>query len=96
MTFKSGALIETINSNNLPLEIKMEYFHEKTKLIHNATNSFISISDNQTLYETELIVKKYPNLLMKIIMTIFAMAGRKFTQKQLDDFKIFAEKRNLN
>jgi hypothetical protein len=91
---KRGIMFETIISRNMAGEIIETYEHkreEKTILIHRATNSFKTLNENRTLFEVETELVEVNGFLFKLIMTLMAGAGKKYSQIQLNKFKEFAE-----
>ena len=97
LSFKRVTLVEKITSENLPSEISYEYEHKrgtKIVMIHQASNRFTPLQENKTQYELESEMTKVFGFLPRIIMKLMAGAVRKYEQDQLDQFKIFAEKRS--
>jgi len=95
LVYKRVTMFETIISKKLPNEIIATYEHkrgEKTTMIHRVTNRFKSLSENSTLLEVEMEILKIDGFLLKLIMTMMAGAGRKYSQTQLNQLKILAEK----
>lgn len=93
---KRGTMLETIISKNLPSEIIQTYDHqrgEKTMMSHRAINRFVSLTPNKTLYELESEVTQVNSFLIRLMLKLMAGAGKKYAQKQLDQFKAFAERR---
>ena len=91
---KREVMYEKIIIKNLPFEISEVYEHrrgEKIMMVHKATNYFTSLAGNKTLFEvdSELIVVN--GILLKLIMNLMAGAGKKYSQEQLNKFKMFAE-----
>jgi hypothetical protein len=87
-------MFETILTNNLPAEISAEYEHKrggKTVMFHRGVNKFSSIANKKTLYELDFELTKVIGFLPKLMTKIFAGAGKKFAQDQLNKFKKFAE-----
>jgi hypothetical protein len=96
---KRVTMFETITSKNFPAEIIEEYEHKrgvKTVMVHKASNRFISIAENRTLFEVEMAIIKVDGFLLKLMMKLMAGAGRKYAQDQLNQFKVFAEKQHTN
>lgn len=99
LVHKRVTMLETITSNNLPSEISAEYEHKrgtKTVMFHRGINKFSRINDNNTLYELEFEATKVVGLLPKIMIKLFAGAGKKYAQEQLNNFKKFAEAKLAN
>lgn len=99
LVFKRVILFETILSKTLPGEICEEYEHkrgDKTVMFHKATNRFTTLSGNRTLFESDMEVTKVIGFLPKIVMKLMSGAARKYAQDQLDQFKKFAKKSNIN
>jgi hypothetical protein len=97
LVYKRVTMLETIISKNLPAEIVELYEHkqgDKTVMVHQSTYHFTSIAANKTHMEVIMETLKIEGFMMKLIMTIFAGAGRKYAQEQLDKFKVFAEKKS--
>ena len=95
LVYKRPTMIETIVSKNLPYEIIAMYEHKhgkKTVVVHKTVNHFKSLTENRTLIEVEMIIIKVDRFFLKLMMTLFAAAGRKYAQVQLNQFKVFAEK----
>ena len=94
---KRVTMLETITSKNLPSEIVETYQHirgEKTVMVHKTTYRFTPLAEDKTLFEAAMEVIKIEGFLLKLIMTIFAGAGRKQSQGQLNMFKVFAESKS--
>jgi hypothetical protein len=91
---KQGIMYERIVSMNLPAEIIETYEHKrgnKTTMIHKAVNHFVSLTENKTLVEVKTEVIEIHGVLMKFIIKVMARAGEKFSQDQLNQFKVFSE-----
>jgi uncharacterized membrane protein len=82
-------LIETILTNNLPNEKKALYEH--SHMTNTQTTKFESVSEDRTLYISEVEYTKFngfiPNLMAKFFPSVF----KKQSQKWMNQFKIFAE-----
>jgi hypothetical protein len=94
LIFKRMSMIETVVSKNMPLEIKLRYEHKqrgRTTMVHEATSHFVSIADNKTLIEVDSEVTEVKGVFMKMVLKLMAGAGKKYSQQQLDQFKVFAE-----
>jgi hypothetical protein len=97
LIYKRVTMLETIISKNLPAEIVELYEHkngDKTVMVHQSTYRFTSLTANKTHMEVIMETLKIEGFMMKLIMTIFAGAGRKYAQEQLDKFKELAEKKS--
>jgi hypothetical protein len=93
---KRGIMFETIISKDLPAEIIETYEHkrgEKTIMAHKASNRFTPLLENKTFFEVETELTQVVGFFLKLIMILMAAAGKKYSQDQLNQFKIFAEKK---
>jgi len=83
-------LIETIIVNKLPHEFLGFYVHKHME--NTMLNKFTKISETETLYETEIEYTQFTGWIPKIISKVLPSMFQKPVQKQLDDFKAYAEK----
>lgn len=92
--FKQGKgtmeLTETIVNNSLPLEFEAHYHHKH--MDNTMKSKFISLSDNQTRYVTEVEYTALRGFFPKIIAFLFPRMFKKQVQKWLENFKSFAER----
>ena len=94
LIYKSVTIIETIISKNLPGEIIGYYEHlagKKTVMTHNTSHRFRQISANQTLFELEMQDVKFIGFLPKLMSKLMGGMFERYHQKQVDQFKTFAE-----
>jgi hypothetical protein len=97
LVYKRVTILETIISKNLPAEIVEIYEHkhgDKTVMVHQSTYHFTSLEGNKTRMEVVMETLKIEGFMMKLIMTIFAGAGRKYAQDQLNMFKTLVENKS--
>jgi hypothetical protein len=95
LSYKSVTIFETIIFKNMPYEIKGFYEHKagkKTVMVHNTSNRFHLISENQTLFELEMQDVKFVGFLPKLMSKLMGGMFERYHQKQVSQFKIFAEK----
>lgn len=97
LIYKSVTIIETIISKNLPSEVIGYYEHmagERTVMTHNTSHRFRQLSKTQTLFELEMQEVKFLGFLPKIMSKLMGGMFEKYHQKQVDQFKEFAEGQN--
>ena len=82
-------LIETILENNLPL--KSVALVEHVHMINTMTNSFESIPENRTKWNSTIEYTKFIGIMPKLMAFFMPGLFRKQTQKWLDQFKTFVE-----
>lgn len=84
-------LIETITVNNLPDEFSGIYVHKH--MTNSMVNKFEWLAASKTRWTAEIEYTQLNGMMIK--MMVFLMPGmfRKQTQKWLNQFKVFAEKR---
>jgi len=95
LVYKKYVMIETINSKIAPDEVIATYEHKQgnnTMMFHTAKNNFTSLGGTRTLIEVESEITKVNGFIFGLIMKLFAGAGKKHAQEQLDRFKMIAEK----
>jgi len=85
-------LIETIITNNLPTEKKALYEH--IHMTNTQTTKFESISENKTLYISEVEYTKFNGFIPKLMSKLFSSMFKKQSQKWMNQFKAFAESYN--
>jgi len=83
-------LTETILASNLPYEITGLYEH--IHMSNTMRNSFTTINNGQTLWESHIEYAKFKKLMPNIMAWLMPGMFKKQTQKWLDNFKFFAEK----
>jgi hypothetical protein len=91
-----GTMYCQIIAKNLPFEIIETYEHkrgDKTTMVHKAVNKFVRMSDHTTLFEVNTEVIEVHGAMLKLIMKLMAKAGERYSQQQLNQFKVFAENR---
>ena len=96
LVFKRVTMFETILKKNLPASITESYDHQrngKTVMVHEATNRFSKLKDDKTLIESEMNITKVVGFLPRMMMKLMAGAAKKYAQDQLNQFKVFAEKK---
>jgi len=84
-------LLETISSINLPHEKIAIYEHIHMTNIQ--TTHFKSLSANRTQYISEIEYTKFNGMLPKLMAIFFPGMFKKQSQKWLDQFKEFAERK---
>ena len=84
-------LIETIKENKLP--DSMTALYEHIHMVNDMTTRFTRIDSNNTKVETMVGYTKFNHIIPKIMALIMPGMFRKQSQKWLDQFKIFAEKK---
>jgi hypothetical protein len=92
---RQGTMYDQIIAKNLPFEIIETYEHKrgnKTTMVHKAVNKFVRITDNTTLVEVNTEIIEVHGALLKLILKLMAKAGERYSQQQLNQFKVFAEK----
>jgi len=94
LVYKSVTIIETIISKNLPGEVIGYYEHmagKKTVMTHNTSHRFRPLNETQTLFELEMQEVQFLGFLPKIMSKLMGGMFEKYHQKQVDQFKAFAE-----
>jgi Zn-dependent M16 (insulinase) family peptidase len=94
LVYKSVTIFETINSKDLPNEIKGFYEHKagkKTVMVHHTSHRFRQLSENKTLFELEMQDVKFIGLLPKLMSKLMGGMFERYHQNQVDQFKAFAE-----
>ena len=84
-------LLETITSNNLPHEKRAIYEH--IHMTNTQITSFKSLGDNKTQYMSQVEYTKFNKIIPKVLSMLFPGMFRKQSQKWLDQFKEFAERK---
>ncbi|MDN5200245.1 SRPBCC family protein [Fulvivirgaceae bacterium BMA10] len=87
-------LIETIVVKNLPEEFIGTY--EAKSMVNTMRNSFTSLGENKTRYDTEIEYTAFYGFIPKMMAFLMPGLFRKQTQKWLNQFKVFAEKEAMN
>lgn len=82
-------LIETIISNNLPQQKVALYEH--IHMTNTQTTSFKPISDDKTLYISEVEYTMFNKFLIRLIAKLFPGKFKAQSQKWMNQFKSFAE-----
>lgn len=88
---KKLELIETIISNNLPDEKTALYEH--VQMTNTQTTRFEKLSDHLTRYTSEVEYTDFYGFVPNLMARIFPGVFKKQSQKWMDQFKVFAEKR---
>lgn len=95
MFYKTGKrefeLIETIIENNLPERFVGEYAAKS--MVNTMDNSFTEIGPNQTKWEAKLDYTRFNGFLPKLMGVFMKGLFKKETQKWLNQFKEFAERK---
>lgn len=87
-------LLETIISNNLPIEKKALYEH--IHMDNTQTTRFFDLGNNKTKYISEIDYFNFKSFIPKMMAFFFPGMFKKQVQKWLDNFKIFAENSYIN
>ena len=82
-------LLETILTNNLPIEKKALYEH--IHMTNTQTTRFEKISDKVTRFISEVEYTQFNGLMPKLLSKLFPGMFKKQSQKWMDQFKRFAE-----
>lgn len=82
-------LLETIISINLPEEKTALYEH--IHMTNTQSSRFKAISDNKTLYTSEVEYVNFNGFLIKLIAKIFPSKFKQQIQKRMDQFKYYVE-----
>lgn len=85
-------LIETIISNDLPKEKIALYEHKH--MTNTQTTRFKSIDTNKTEFTSIVEYTKFNGFIIKVMAKLFPNMFQKQSQKWMDQFKQFAEKRD--
>lgn len=97
LEYKQGrnhiVLTETILENNLPKELKALYEHKH--MVNTMSNQFSSSEPNKTTYTAYIEYTKFIGFMPKLFAFLVPGMFKKQTQKWLDQFKSFAEKKVL-
>lgn len=86
-------LMETIISNNLPTEKTALYVH--SHMTNTQKSMFKKISPTVTQYISEVEYTKFNGFMPKLMAKLFPGMFKKQSQKWMNQFKVFAEKRVL-
>lgn len=84
-------LMETILSNNLPQEKKALYEH--IHMTNTQTTRFEKITESETRYISEVNYTQFNGLMPKLMAKLFPGMFKKQSQKWMNQFKYFAEKK---
>ncbi len=87
-------LIETILPSKSANQIVALYEHKH--MINTMTSSFTSISINKTRLDLEIHYTKFIGLMPKLMAFLMPGVFKKQTQKMVDNFKIYAERNEVN
>lgn len=82
-------LLETIVSNNLPMEKIARYEH--VHMTNTQTSRFTAINDNRTQYVSEVEYLQFNGLMIKVMAKLFPRKFRAQSMKWMEQFKAFAE-----
>jgi hypothetical protein len=95
LKFKNGKrlmeLQETVLVSDLPSEFTGEFVH--IHMSNTMQNLFTEVDENTTRWTANIEYTKLNSLLIKIIVKFFPNMFKKQTQKWLDQFKVFAERK---
>jgi len=92
LTYEKLELVETIIRNELPEEFKANYEHKH--MTNTMSCKFTKIESNKTRFEQEIEYTQFNGFLPKLIAKLFPGMFKKQVQKWLNQFKVFAEKKN--
>lgn len=84
-------LLETVISSDLPNEKIGLYEH--VHMTNTQTTRFMAIEENKTKYTSEVEYTKFNGLAIKLMAKLFPGQFKKQSQKWMDQFKAFAEKK---
>ena len=84
-------LLETIISTNLPNEKVGLYEH--IHMTNTQTSRFIAIDEHTTQYISEVEYTKFNGFMIKLMAKLFPGKFKQQSQKWMDQFKDFAEKK---
>lgn len=84
-------LLETITFNNLPDEKSAIYEH--IHMTNTLTTRFKSLGDNKTQYISEIEYTRFHGMMPKLMAKLFPEMFKNQSQKWLDQFKEFAERK---
>ena len=82
-------LLETIISNNLPMEKIALYEH--VHMTNTQTTRFAAINENKTRYTSEVEYLKFNGLMIKVMSKLFPSKFKDQSLKWMQQFKAFAE-----
>jgi uncharacterized protein YndB with AHSA1/START domain len=94
LAFKRSVMIETIDSKNAPHEFSATYRHmrgDRVQMVHRVTNRFTPTPASGTRIDSDMEIVEVHGFFLKIMMSVFAGAGAKYAQAQLEQFRKFAE-----
>lgn len=95
MFYKMGKremeLTETITANRLPDSFEASYHH--VHMDNTMKCTFTSLDDNKTRYEYEFEYTRINWIMPKLIAILFPSMYRKQGEKWMDNFKVFAERK---
>jgi hypothetical protein len=97
LVYTKFTMFETIVSKNSPSEYVATYEYKrgaKTQMFHKAVNTFTLLDANKTSIVVNSEIIKVNGIFLNLMMKLMAGAGRKYSQEQLDKFKVFAESRS--
>lgn len=93
--YKSGKrdiiLEETILVYNLPHEFTARY--EAKEMVNTMQNRFTAVSENTTRWDAEIEYTEFRGFMPKLMAALFPGMFKKQTQKWLNQFKSFAERK---
>ena len=89
LIYKKLELKETIITNNLPAEFKALYEHKH--MTNTMKVMFKELSENQTLYSSEIDYTQFNGIFIKVIATLFPGMFKKQVEKWLKQFKVYTE-----
>jgi len=82
-------LLETVMVNNLPEEKTALYEH--VHMTNTQTSRFKALSDNKTLYISEVEYTKFNSFIPKLMAKLFPGMFKKQSEKWMQAFKLFVE-----
>jgi uncharacterized membrane protein len=87
-------LIETILTNNLPTEKSAIYEH--IHMTNTQTSRFIKVDEDTTEYSSEVEYTQFNGFMIKLMAKLFPGKFKGQSQKWMDQFKRFAEQKQMN
>lgn len=99
LVYTNFEMLETIVSKKFPSEFQALYEYKrggKTQMLHKAINKFTSLDANKTLVEVDLEIVEVYGFFMNLMIRMMAGAGKKISQDQLNQLKVFAEGERVN
>ena len=87
-------LTETIVANRLPDSFEAHYHH--THMDNTLKTRFTAIGDNRTRYEIEGEYLAFRGLVPRVVARLYPAAYTKPAQRWMENFKVFAERDDVD